>query len=54
MGRRPKDYVPKEKEIAEVLETEVVATTAISEKEYQRRIKLDVSNPLYINPSYDR
>jgi hypothetical protein len=26
----------------------------ISDDEYQRRIKLDVSNPEYINPSYDR
>ncbi len=37
---------------ADAQESEVVQT--ISEEEYQRRIKLDVSDPQYINPSYDR
>jgi hypothetical protein len=37
---------------ADAQESEVVQT--ISEEEYQRRILLDVSDPLYINPSYDR
>lgn len=40
----PKDAEAHESEVAKV----------ISEDEYQRRIKLDVSNPEYINPSYDR
>ena len=53
MGRRPKDYVPEVKEVADVQESEVVVN-AISEEEYQRRITLDVSDPFYINPSYDR
>ena len=39
-------------EVADAQESEVA--NAISEEEYQRRIKLDVSDPLYINPSYDR
>lgn len=39
-------------EAVDALESEVVQT--ISEEEYQRRILLDVSDPLYINPSYDR
>jgi hypothetical protein len=53
MGRRSKDYVPETQEADEIQESEVVVNT-ISEEEYQRRIALDVSNPFYINPSYDR
>lgn len=45
-----KKSAPKD---AEAQESEV-AVKVISEEEYQRRIKLDVSNPEYINPSYDR
>jgi len=46
MEKKPasKDVVAHKSEVAKV----------ISEDEYQRRIKLDVSNPEYINPSYDR
>ena len=39
-------------EVADALDSEVVQT--ISDEEYQRRTQLDVSDPLYINPSYDR
>ena len=35
-------------------EVKGVAVKAIPEAEYQRRIKLVVSNVEYINPSYDR
>lgn len=54
MGRRSKDYAPETQEVADIEELEMVAENAISEEEYQRRIKLDVSDPFYINPSYDR
>lgn len=35
-------------------ESNAVAVPAISDEEYFRRTKLDVSDPAYINPSYDR
>jgi hypothetical protein len=55
MGRKPKDYIAYTQEDDEVQgsESEVVAN-AISDEEWERRTKLDVSNPDYINPSYDR
>ena len=39
---------------ADTQESSEVAKHVISDDEYQIRIKLDVSNPLYLNPSYDR
>jgi|APGre2960657373_1045057.scaffolds.fasta_scaffold474726_2 hypothetical protein len=67
MGRRPKDYVADSQEVADVdvypdvdvQESEVVTTekssvVKICDSEWERRTKLDVSNPDYINPSYDR
>lgn len=47
MAKKPavEDVESQESEVAQVV---------ISEEEYQRRIKLDVSNSEYINPSYDR
>ncbi|MES1987324.1 MAG: hypothetical protein V4440_04705 [Pseudomonadota bacterium] len=33
---------------------EVLVKTALSDAEWERRTKLCVSNPEYINPSYDR
>lgn len=55
MGRRPKDYIAYKQEDNEVQgsESEVVVH-AISDEEWERRTKLDVSDPDYINPSYDR
>jgi hypothetical protein len=55
MGRRPKDYIAYTQEDDEVQgsESEVVVN-AISDEEWERRTKLDVSDPDYINPSYDR
>lgn len=47
------DEVQDLEEVSVVKESLTVATT-LSDEEYQRRIKLDVSNPDYINPSYDR
>jgi len=41
-------------EVVEAQESSEVVLVTISEDEYQRRIKLDVSDPFYINPSYDR
>ena len=55
MGRRPKDYNAYTQEDGAVQgsESEVVVY-AISDEEWKRRTKLCVSNPDYINPSYDR
>jgi len=39
---------------AEAQAEEVLVKTALSDAEWERRTKLDVSNPDYINPSYDR
>jgi hypothetical protein len=41
----------KQIEVEEIIVEEPVV---ISDDEYNRRIKLDVSHPDYINPSYDR
>jgi hypothetical protein len=54
MGRRSKDYAPETQEVADIEELEMVAKNAISDEEWERRTKLCVSNPDYINPSYDR
>lgn len=45
------------KQIEETVDESVIekpVKTVISDDEYNRRILLDVSNPQYINPSYDR
>ena len=46
-----KNTAPKD---ADIQESSEVAKHVISDDEYQRRIHLDVSDPLYVNPSYDR
>jgi hypothetical protein len=55
MGRRPKDYNAYTQEDGVVQGSESgVVVYAISDEEWERRTKLCVSNPDYINPSYDR
>lgn len=55
MGRRPKDYIAHTQEGDKVQGSESgVVVHAISDEEWERRTKLCVSNPDYINPSYDR
>lgn len=44
----------QDSEIVSIVKESLIVAPTISDEEYQRRIKLDVSNPDYINPSYDR